>query len=59
MTLLGDLVHQSTEAIVNPANVHLSHGGGAAGAIALAAGPDLEDECRDYIRQHGPLKVSQ
>jgi len=55
----GDLVHQTTEAIVNPANTHLIHSGGAARAIADAGGPDLKDECRKHIRQHGPLKVAE
>jgi len=57
--LTGDLVRQQTEAIVNPANVHLSHGGGAARAIAVAAGRELEDDCSDYIRQHRWLKVGE
>jgi len=55
----GNLVHQTTEAIVNPANVRLQHGSGAARAIADAAGPELDNECRDYIRQHGQLKVAK
>ena len=52
-------MHQMTEAIVNPANVRLLHGGGAARAIADAAGRELENDCRDYIRQHGQLKVAK
>ena len=57
--MTGDLVHQSTEAIVNPANIRLSHGSGAAQAIAEAAGPDLIQACNDYIRQYGELTVAQ
>ena len=55
----GDLVRQETEAIVNPANVYLHHGSGAARAIADAAGPDFETECHDYIKGHRHLKVAQ
>ena len=51
-------MHQQTEAIVNPANVSLSHGSGAARAIADAAGPDLYQQCRDHIRQRGKLNVA-
>jgi len=40
-------------------NVRLHHGGGASGAIADAAGPQLEHECRDFISRHGELKVTQ
>jgi len=57
--LPGNLVRQETEAIVNPANRCLSHGSGAARAIADAAGQDLVDECREYIKQHGRLKVAK
>jgi O-acetyl-ADP-ribose deacetylase len=46
------------EAIVNPVNVNLWHSGGAAKCIADAAGSQLEDECRAYIKKHGPLTVS-
>jgi len=44
---------------VNPANIYLNHGSGAARAIADAAGSDLEQECSDHIRQHGNLKVAE
>jgi len=57
--LTGDLIRQSTEAIVNPANVYLAHGSGAARAISDAAGPDLVQACRDYINKHKQLKVAQ
>jgi len=44
---------------VNPANVYLQHGGGAARAIADAAGRQLEDECRRFISKHGNLSVAE
>ena len=57
--IAGDLVYQTTEAIVNPTNVHMRHEGGASKAIADAAGPDLKNECHDYIKRHGQLKVAE
>lgn len=39
--LVADLLRQPVDAIVNPANERLAHGGGVAGAIAAAAGPEL------------------
>jgi len=42
---MGDLVLQHTQAIVNPANSHLNQFGGAACAIADAAGNDLISVC--------------
>ena len=42
--VLGDLLKQPVDAIVNAANGHLAHGGGVAAAIARAAGPELQRE---------------
>jgi len=46
----GDLVDAMADVIVNPANRELCHGGGAAKAISVAAGKELDDECNEYIR---------
>jgi O-acetyl-ADP-ribose deacetylase (regulator of RNase III) len=51
----GDLLAESTDAIVNAANSHLAHGGGVAALIARAAGPALQQECERLIAGRGPL----
>jgi uncharacterized protein YdaT len=53
---MNDLTLELTEAIVNPANSKLAHEGGAAKAIAQAAGKEFEEDCRTYISHSGQLR---
>ena len=55
----GNLLHDNVDAVVNPANVHLRHGGGAARAIADAAGQQLKQECLDHLQRYGNLEFTQ
>jgi O-acetyl-ADP-ribose deacetylase (regulator of RNase III) len=43
----GDITEQDTEAVVNAANKRLAPGGGVAGAIHRAAGPELWIACQN------------
>jgi len=51
----GDLTTCKVDAIVNAANNDLILGGGLAGAIARAGGPEIQNECT----RHGPVEVGQ
>ena len=52
-----DLFSTPVDAIVNPANSGLSHGGGLAGQISLVAGQALDDECDAIIAEQGMLQT--
>ena len=54
----GDITAEKTDAIVNPANSHLRHGGGAALAIARAGGPVVQQQSQELIKKIGHLPVS-
>jgi len=53
-----DIFATPVDAIVNPANTGLSHGGGLAEIISRMAGAALDNECDAYIEQHGVLETS-
>ena len=53
----GDLLAQPVDAIFNAANGHLAHGGGVAGIISRAAGPELDRESARIVRERGPLST--
>ncbi len=51
----GNLTEYDVDAIVNAANNDLILGGGVAGAIARAGGPEIQAECD----RQGPIKVGE
>jgi O-acetyl-ADP-ribose deacetylase (regulator of RNase III) len=54
--IMGDIARQpDVEVVVNAANAQLQTGGGVAGAIHRAAGPELYDECRSL----SPIKPGE
>jgi O-acetyl-ADP-ribose deacetylase (regulator of RNase III) len=57
--VIGDLLKEPVDAIVNAANGHLAHGGGVAAAIAGAAGSALEKDGDRIVAERGPIPVGE
>ena len=55
----GDITAETTDAIVNPANSQLLHGGGAARAIAAKGGPVIEEQSRRLIERIGEVPTGK
>ena len=53
-----DLLGAPVDAIVNPANSGLSHGGGLAAEISEQAGPKLDEACRLLVKMYGRVPVT-
>ena len=53
----GDITSMETDAIVNPANSELAHGGGVAGAILRAGGDIIREESETWILARGEVPV--
>jgi O-acetyl-ADP-ribose deacetylase (regulator of RNase III) len=54
-----DLLGAPVDAIVNPANSGLSHGGGIAALISREAGPKLDLHCEKIIEKYGKIPVTK
>ncbi len=55
----GDITAEMTDAIINPANSQLMHGGGAARAIAKKGGRVIEEQSRRLIERIGQVPVGR
>ena len=55
----GDITDETTDAIVNAANGHLSHGAGVAKAISKKGGPSVQVESSMYVSEHGTIPTGE
>jgi len=55
MVVKNSIIEEKVEAIVNPANEHLAHGGGVAGLISRAGGPAIQEESN----QKAPINTGE
>ncbi len=55
----GDITAETTDAIVNPANSALAHGGGAAAAIVRKGGKEIQEESNAIIKKIGSVPVGK
>ena len=58
MVGVKDILSAPVDAIVNPANSGLSHGGGLAAVISEQAGPELDEACDRVIEKIGRIPVT-
>ncbi len=57
--VVGDLLDEPVEAIVNAANGRLAHGGGVAAAIASAAGDEFDAASETWVATHGTIPTGE
>lgn len=55
----GNILDETSDAIVNPANSQLAHAGGLAAQIAKAGGPKIDEDSQTYIRKVGQLGIGK